>query len=143
MPQHGRSMREYDEQRPEGMQEVGNVKNQAFHVRLRCALAGIMHGLRAERSFRTHTLAVFFVFVLLVVLRPSPIWWALVGLSTSSVLAAELFNSAIEHLADHLHPELHPTIRIVKDCAAGAVLVSVLGALLVAAALVVDLFARG
>ena len=24
----------------------------------------------------------------------------------------------LEHLADHVHPEIHPSIRIVKDCAA-------------------------
>jgi len=51
------------------------------------------------------------------------------------VLAAELFNTAIELLADELHPHDSPRIRIVKDCAAAAVLVTVLGALIVGAAL--------
>jgi undecaprenol kinase len=55
------------------------------------------------------------------------------------VLGAELFNTAIEHLADHLHPDLHPEIRIVKDCAAAAVLCAALGAVGVAVALVVEL----
>jgi diacylglycerol kinase (ATP) len=50
-------------------------------------------------------------------------------------MAAELLNTAIEELADHLHPELHPRIRLVKDCAAAGVLVAVLGALGVALAL--------
>jgi undecaprenol kinase len=39
------------------------------------------------------------------------------------VLAAELFNTALEHALDHLHPDLHPAIKVSKDCAAGAVLV--------------------
>lgn len=39
------------------------------------------------------------------------------------VLAAELMNSAIEALADHLHPDLHDEIRAVKDMAAGTILV--------------------
>jgi diacylglycerol kinase (ATP) len=55
------------------------------------------------------------------------------------VLAAELFNTAIEQLADELHPEDSAGIRIVKDCAAAAVLIAVLGALGVGAAFAVQL----
>jgi len=44
-----------------------------------------------------------------------------------------------EHLADHLHPELHSSIRIVKDCAAGAVLLTSAGAVGVAIALAIHL----
>ena len=50
----------------------------------------------------------------------------------SLVIAAELINTALEHLADHLHPEQHPRIKIVKDCAAAAVLILSAGALWVA-----------
>ena len=39
---------------------------------------------------------------------------------------------------DHLHPEQHPKIKAVKDCAAGAVLVASVAALGVAAAFVYD-----
>jgi len=60
-------------------------------------------------------------------------------LASVGVFAAELFNTAIEHLADHLHPDVHSQIRIVKDCAAAAVLVTVLGALGVALALLIHL----
>jgi undecaprenol kinase len=45
-------------------------------------------------------------------------------------------------LADHLSPEVHPQIRAVKDCAAAAVLVCVIGALTVAVALAVHLLRR-
>jgi undecaprenol kinase len=79
---------------------------------------GIVHGLRAGRSLRTQVLVLIAVVIALIVLRPAPLWWALVLLASSAVLAAELFNTAIERLADHLHPELHPEIRIVKECAA-------------------------
>ena len=51
------------------------------------------------------------------------IWWALLLLNCGLVLAAELFNTALEHLIDLLHPGLHPSIKIAKDCAAGAVLI--------------------
>jgi undecaprenol kinase len=114
-------------------------KNQAFHVRLRFAWTGLIQGLRLERSLRFHAATFVLIVVVLLVLRPGPFWWALVILASVGVFAAELFNTAIEHLADHLHPDVHTQIRIVKDCAAAAVLVTVLGALAVALALFIHL----
>jgi len=75
----------------------------------------------------------------LLVLRPAAVWWALVFLASALVMAAELLNTAIEHLADLLHPQHSPGIRLVKDCAAAGVLIAVLGALGVGAALLVHL----
>ena len=44
-----------------------------------------------------------------------------------------------ELLADHLHPQEHPAIRLAKDCAAAGVLIASLGALGVALALLLHL----
>jgi diacylglycerol kinase (ATP) len=100
-------------------------------------LAGLRHAVHAESSVKIQ-LGVFVLVVLaLLVLRPAPVWWALVLLASSGVMAAELLNTAVEHLADHLHPEVHPSIRIVKDCAAAAVLIAVVGAIAVGVALLV------
>ena len=49
-------------------------------------------------------------------------WWAIFALLIGSILAAELVNTAIEELLDHIHPEIHPVIGRAKDLAAGAVL---------------------
>lgn len=116
-----------------------SVKNQPFSTRLRFALAGLMHALRTEQSLKTQASALLLVVIALIALRPAPLWWALVILSSAGVLAAELFNTAIEHLADHLQPEQHPEIRIVKDCAAAGVLLMVMGAIGVALALLIEL----
>lgn len=103
------------------------------------ALAGLTHALRTERSVRFEAAVFVLVWAALAILRPDPLWWAAAALASAGVLAAELLNTSIEALADHLSPELHPQIRIVKDCAAAAVFVSVLGALAVAVALAVHL----
>ena len=118
-------------------------KNQSFLARVRFACAGFVQGVRAEHSLRFQVIAFAVVLVALVVLRPEPAWWAIVILASGGVISAELFNTALEHLADHLHPEVHPKIRMVKDCAAAAVLVASLAALAVAAALLVHLIERG
>ena len=106
-------------------------KNQSFAARLRFALHGLVHALRAEKSLRFQAGCFVLLLVALLLLRPAPLWWGLTLLAAAGVLAAELFNTAIEHLVDHLHPQTHPQIRIVKDCAAAGVLLSVCGALAV------------
>ena len=114
-------------------------KNQPFYKRVGFALAGIGYAVRSEQSARIQVGVLAVVVVALLVMQPGPFWWALVMLASASVLAAEMFNTAIEHLADHLHPEIHPHIRAVKDCAAAGVLLASLGAVAVAVALVVHL----
>jgi diacylglycerol kinase (ATP) len=117
-------------------------KNQPFYKRVGFALAGIGYAVRSEQSARIQVGAFAVVVVALLIMQPGPFWWALVMLASAGVLAAEMFNTAIERLADHLHPQIHPHIRAVKDCAAAGVLLASLGAVAVAVALVVHLVER-
>lgn len=112
------------------------MKNQSFPRRLGFAMAGLASALRSEPSFRFHLIAAFAAFLVLAWLQPAPLWWAIVALTIVSVLGVELVNTAIENLADHLHPEQHPSIAVVKDCAAAAVLIVSAGAIAVAVALI-------
>lgn len=106
-------------------------KNQPFYRRLSFAVSGIAAGWKRERSFRVQTLIAAAVLAVLAGLRPGLLWWALAALLIVLVLAAELLNSAFEALVDHLHPEVHPEIRVVKDMAAGFVLLLSVGAVVV------------
>lgn len=115
----------------------GNHKNQPFHRRLGFALAGIVETWRRERSFRTQVGIAVLVVIVLAVIRPPAIWWALVGFIIAVVLAFEVVNAALEALIDHLHPDVHPQIRIVKDMAAAAVLFVVIGAVVAGGILLV------
>jgi undecaprenol kinase len=117
-----------------------DLKNQSLANRLKFAFAGLSYAIAAERSVRTHLMCLVGVVAVLAYLRPAPVWWALVLVISCAVIAAELFNTAVERLADQLQPDLHPQIRIIKDCAAAAVLVLSAGALCVAAALAVSLW---
>ena len=117
-----------------------NMKNQSFTVRLSHAASGLRSAFRSEASFRTHLLLAAVAVVVLAVLRPPMTWVALCVLSGAAVFATELVNTALENLADRVHPTQHPTIRAAKDCAAAAVLVAsmasvVIGAMTVAVAL--------
>lgn len=71
-------------------------------------------------------------------LRPGAVWWGLIALVTALVLAFELLNSALERFIDHLHPDRHPEIKLVKDMAAAAVLILSMAAVAIAAAMLGD-----
>jgi undecaprenol kinase len=124
---------------PPASPPAGRHKNRPFPARLQFALQGLAHGVRSEASLRLQAVALAAAVVALVVLRPGAVWWALVLLAAALVLAAELLNTAIEQLADELHPHDSPGVQRVKDCAAAAVLTAALGALAVALALAAHL----
>lgn len=107
------------------------MKNRGIRQRLGFAWAGIAAAWRNERSFRIQTGFAIVLPVVLLLLRVSAVWWALCMIIAMLVLAAELFNTALESLIDHLHPEIHPAIKTAKDCAAGAVLLLSAGAVIV------------
>jgi len=114
------------------------VKNRPFRERLGFALEGIRTGWRRESSFRTQTGIAALALIGLIVLRPAPVWWALVAVTVALVLALELLNSAMEAVIDLLHPCIHPSINIAKDMLAGAVLAISFAALVVGVALIAD-----
>lgn len=112
------------------------MKGQPFSKRLLFALQGLVLAFRRERSIRFQSLAGAGVVIVLLIVRPPPAWWAIGALTIGMVAIAELFNAALETLADHLHPEQHPEIGAAKDIAAGAVLLAAVTAILVAIAFV-------
>ncbi len=118
------------------------MKNQSFARRLAFSLAGLRIAWRTEASFKTHVVAAAAVAGVLVWLQPAPTWWAIAAVTIGFVMAAELLNTAVEGLADHLHPAQHAAIKAVKDCAAGAVLIASVAALGVAAVFVYDVMLR-
>jgi undecaprenol kinase len=118
----------------------GPVKGHAFGQRLRWATQGIAAALKREKSMRTHLAALLAVVLVLAVCRATPMWWALMLMACALVLVTELLNTALEELADHLHPGQHPAIGRAKDMAAGAVLLASLCAVAVGVAWVISLW---
>jgi diacylglycerol kinase (ATP) len=98
------------------------MKNKPLNQRLGFAWQGIAATWRNERSFRTQAIFALALPPALLLLDVSAIWWALCLTLVFLVLAAELFNTALEAMIDRLHPEIHPAIELAKDSAAGAVL---------------------
>lgn len=107
------------------------MKSRPLHERLGFAAAGLREAYARERSFRVHCRFAAAALLALSVLQPAPVWWAVVTTLAVLVLAFELVNSALEGFIDLMHPGQHPEIKVVKDMAAGAVLLLSLAALVV------------
>jgi diacylglycerol kinase (ATP) len=107
------------------------MKNQSIAIKLANAASGIAFTFRTENNFRIHTLVAILLLVAMSFIQPALVWWALILLCIGLVMAAELANTALETLIDHLHPEIHPQIGKAKDIMAGMVLVMSIASLLV------------
>ena len=92
------------------------------------AWKGILTCAGHEQNITFHLLAAIAVIVAGFIFHITHIEWMVVMLCIGSVIAAELFNSAIERLVDLVSPERNRIAGEVKDIAAGAVLVTAIAA---------------
>ena len=92
------------------------------------AFAGLFYVARSQRNFRIHLTAGALAGALAAVLRLSAPEWAILAVTITLVLTLEMVNTVVEAAVDLASPTYHPLAKIAKDVAAGAVLVTALGA---------------
>jgi diacylglycerol kinase (ATP) len=92
------------------------------------AFRGIFHLLRSQHNAWIHALATILVVLAGLYFRLNAAEWCWIVLATTSVWTAEALNTAFELLADATTREFHPLIGQAKDIAAGAVLLTAIGA---------------
>lgn len=95
------------------------------------AFKGIFYMMSTQHNFWIQIIMGLLAVFLGLVLNINSFEWGLVVLSCGMVLTAETFNSAIETLADAVNPEYDPKMGLIKDLAAGAVLISAIAAAIV------------
>lgn len=106
-------------------------------ISFKYAWAGVSYAFRTQRNFRIHVVIGTVAIALSVFLHLSSVEISLIGLTIGLVLAMELLNTAIESVVDlTVKQSYHDLAKIAKDCAAGAVLISALAAVLVAGTLI-------
>jgi len=111
------------------MNVLGPKKRRSWWRKFADAIRGVVWGVRGENSFVVHALCAIAVVILAASLPGvTRTDWCLLILCISAVMAAELFNSALERLAAAVHPDEHPQVGAALDIASGAVLVGALGA---------------
>lgn len=95
------------------------------------AFNGIKRLLFSQHNAWIHLVITVLVIVLGFVLQLSTVEWCLIVLAMMIVWMVEGMNTAIEFLSDAVSENHHPLIESAKDVAAGAVLISAIGAVVI------------
>lgn len=113
---------------------MNKISTFSFIARIRSfsyAFAGIAVLIKSQHNAWIHLLAIMLVISCGLFYQIDVVEWCLVILAIVAVLVAEALNTAIEFLCDVASPNLHPLVEKAKDVAAGAVLISAIGALII------------
>lgn len=109
------------------------MKTKTFSFRyradsMRYAINGICSFFQKEHNAWIHLAATVAALTGAYLLDLSRIEFITLIIVSGMVWAAEIFNTAIERMMDILIPEQHPGVKLVKDLAAAAVLISAITA---------------
>lgn len=106
------------------------------------AFRGIGIMIRSQHNAWVHIAIAILVIVLGFFFSITFAEWMMLIFAITIVIAAEAFNTALEIDIDLTSPTPHPFARDTKDVAAGAVLISVLGAVIIGLSIFVPYFSR-
>ncbi|MFH1631680.1 MAG: diacylglycerol kinase [bacterium] len=104
-----------------------------FGKSVKYAMRGLASVAKHEQSFRLQLIAA--VAIIIVMFAVPLATWEIIMLLVMivAVLVLEVVNSIFERIADAMKPRLSPVVREVKDMMAGAVLLTSVTAVIVAA----------
>jgi len=88
------------------------------------AFSGILHSLYHEANFRVQVVLTILATALGFYFQIAEAEWGVMILAFASLLSAEVLNTSIENFIDFLIPKKSEVVRIVKDLAAGFVLIN-------------------
>jgi len=96
------------------------------------AFKGLMVLIKTENSIKLQLIIAAIVTVAGIYFNISTTEWLIQLVMISVVMSVEGANTAIEYMADFIHPEHHPKIGLIKDIGAGAVFIASIIAIVVA-----------
>ena len=88
------------------------------------AIKGIVLLLTTEKNFMIHAIAAIAVIIAGFCFNVNPSEWCILFICIAMVFTAEGFNTAIEKLTDIVSPDQNEKAGVIKDMAAGAVLIA-------------------
>lgn len=96
------------------------------------AFAGIGWAIRTQPNFRVHIILSTISIILAAYFRITRIEWAIIIFTIVLGLTAEFINTAIESMTDLITTEWRADAKIAKDVAAGMMLTTAIGAVIIA-----------
>ncbi len=126
----------------EKSEQSASQRNDSFQIATNLLLSfkyawqGVTYAFRTQRNFRIHLIMGAIALCLSLYFRLSAIACSIISLTIALVLVLELLNTALEAVVDlTVGREFHQLAKIAKDCAAGAVLIAAIAALIIAGVL--------
>jgi len=117
-----------------GLKDKQTEKNKHFIASLEFAVQGIRTVFKEERNMRTHVLMAILAVIAGFVFKLNSSEWLWLLLTIFLVLIVEIINTAFENVVDmYTDFHFHPIGKKIKDMAAGAVLITAIFSLIVAA----------
>jgi diacylglycerol kinase (ATP) len=111
--------------------DTGPTRAATLLLSFRYAFAGIGYLLWTQRNAKIHTALGAAAVALGFLLRIERGEWLALVLTIVLVLAAEGVNTAVEAAVDLASPAYHPLAKVAKDVAAGTVLLTAIGSVIV------------
>ncbi len=106
------------------------------------AIEGILHAVKTQRHLRYHFYAAILALLLSFILGVSKNEFIAISIVVLIVLSAEMLNTAIEATVDILFKEYDKRAKAIKDIAAGAVLITAIGAAVIGYIILMPYFKR-
>ena len=107
------------------------MKKPPFYKSLLYSIKGIFWMLKSERNFQFEVFALIINLFLIVYFKLNSTDVALILLVCFLVLIAETINTAIEKICDFVEPNFNKKIGLIKDIAAGSVILATLLSIIV------------
>lgn len=95
------------------------------------AIEGILHAAKTQRHMRYHLYAAMLLLIVSFVLGVSGTEFVVLITLAILVISVEMLNTAVETITDILFKEYDQRAKIIKDTAAGAVLITAVGAVII------------
>lgn len=108
------------------------MRKPPFYKSFLNSLSGALWMLKSERNFQIEIIGLLVNVCLIVFLKLNATDAALILIVSFAVLSLEVINTAIEKICDIIQSEYDERIKIIKDIAAGAVLLMTFGAICIA-----------
>ncbi|MGB9731452.1 MULTISPECIES: diacylglycerol kinase [Calditerrivibrio] len=107
------------------------MKTKSWWKSLGYAIEGVLYATKTEKNLKIHIIFSILILFMALFFNLKFLEYIILTITISLVIAAELFNTAIEYLVDALIKEKSEVAKRVKDVSAGAVLITAFGAIFV------------
>lgn len=105
--------------------------NESIIKSFKHALEGVIHAFKYNRNIRIHAITALIVVLLSLYLQVSLLEMSILGVMILLVISSEMINTAIEEMVNLITNEHRREAKIAKDVAAGMVLVTSIGSVIV------------